>query len=566
MKVDAWIATYPGGEKYLDETVASLKEQGIDPIILNDDRPTEEKWNHAIQWAPKQHKPYLALPHHDDIYLPGWADTLAEYLDSHPDAVAVLCLDYLIDEQGKRIGQTYPAWQEQDSYTFKDLFDLTLKHGNVLRCETVMLNLDVLGDQRYPDKSISGTAHDTQFWFELAAKHPIGIVMKPLVKYRVHPDSDTQQNVVKRDVSIDHLKAMLYASTLRPQDVEFTHVIGLTRALEAKLEAQEANRVRGRMEAGCEFLVCHEPPDAAGTGVVVAHRVRTLNQHEDGKIRYYVYPVEGTDIEVVWQNGLPCVKCPAGAFGDIIDRLKPSKAEFHHLLRWSLDILNAPIPHKELWLHDSYLWCARYHSVHRDGYVCNTPEPKKCADCSGEAVAALEGKRVYLAEVLPKMQRVVANSEYTAKYAKVNLNVNCEVIAPSGAPLAPRTRKKRVGYFGGFGVVKGTPVLLKAWRMLKGEAQLLMFCDVPAEWRTGRKIAGFDDVLVMGGYHRGDLPDLVNLVDLAVVPSINESYGMVKREIEGLGVTTIATDAGGLDGEIPAGDAEALASAIRASL
>jgi glycosyltransferase involved in cell wall biosynthesis len=329
-------------------------------------------------------------------------------------------------------------------------------------------------------------------------------------------------------------------------------------------------------------------------------------------VRYYVYPVPGDKVEVVWSNGLPLVKCPVEAFGDVIERLKPAKIEYHHLLKWPLDILSVPCAQRELYLHDSFLWCARYHSVMRDGAVCNAPEPKKCADCSGESKEFLEKKRAFLAETLPKLNRFIANSAYTAKYALENLSILCEVEIPAGAPLPPYPKKKRVGYFGGFGHVKGTPVLLKAWRILKkgyanprsycinysmvhnedivigfskgttirvsGDprdsviampefgAQLLLFCDVPAEWLTGRKIFGFDDVLVMGSYHRSDLPDLCNLVDLAVVPSINESYGMVKRELDSLGVPVVATSAGGLDGTVQAGDACALAEAIRGAL
>lgn len=561
--VEAWVATYPGGERFLHETVESLREQGIEPKVSNDDRPVYEKWNEAIEVCTSD---YLALPHHDDVYLPNWSAEMSRYLDTHQDVVAAFCLDYLVDEKGKRIGQTYPAWQDKDSYTFADLFDITMKHGNALRCETVMFNRKLLGDMRYPDNSLCGTANDTQFWFELAAKHPIGIVMKPLVKYRVHPDSDTQKNVVGGNRGIDHTKAMAYASKLRPQDVEFTHVMALAKALEQHAEMSEANRVRTRQGNGAEFLVCHEPPDAAGTGVVVAHRVRTLNKNDDGLIRYYVYPVQGTEIAIVWERGVPVIKCPPEAFGDIFDKFKPSRIEYHHLLRWPLDILNAPCDRKELWLHDSFLWCARYHNVNKDGVVCNEPEPKKCAECSGDNIEFLEKKKAFLAEAIPKLHRFVANSQYTADYAKTHLGITCETVAPIGAPLTPRTRKKRVGYFGGFGVVKGTPVLLKAWRMLRGEAQLLMFCDVPAEWKNGRKLVGFDDVLVMGSYHRGDLPDLCNLVDLAVVPSINESYGLIARELRSLGTSVIATRTGGLDGAVAPGDAEALAEAIRDAL
>ena len=562
--VEAWIATYPGANaSFLNQTVESLNEQGISPHVVSDSRLPHLKWNEAIESCTSD---YIFLPHHDDVYLPGYVKELSNYLDTHPSVVAVFCLDYLIDATGKRTGQTKGEWKPKDTYSFKDLFDLTMKHGTVLRCETVMFNRKVLGDMRFPDRSVSGTAHDTQFWFELAAKHPIGIVMKPLVKYRVHAGSDTQMNVLGSSAILDGFKARLYASTLRPQDVDFQYVIALTKHLKAAEDAQESSRVRKRQAVGCEFLVCHEPPDAAGTGVVVAHRVRTLNLDEDGRIRYYVYPVQGTEISTVWQGGVPAIRCPASAFGDIIEQLKPVKIEYHHLLRWSPDILNAPCKRKELWLHDSFLWCARYHSVMPDGTVCNEPTLLKCARCSGHTEEDLSTKKQFLLNSVKCIDRIVANSEYTAKYAKENLGVDCDVVAPSGEPLRTYGRRKRVGYFGGFGPVKGTPVLLQAWRMLAAEAQLLMFCDVPAEWLTGRKLAGFDDVLVMGGYNRMDLPDLGNLVDLAVVPSINESYGMVKREIEGLGIPVVSTSVGGLDGSVPGGDAVALAAAIRAAL
>ena len=558
-RIEALVATYAGGDRFLQETVDSLREQGIEPKVVMDDRLPHLKWNEAIDNCTAD---YLALPHHDDIYLPKWSEEMVAYLEAHPSAVAAFCLDYLIDENGKRVGQTYPAWEDKDSYSFKDLFDLTIRHGNVLRCETVVFNRKVLGDMRFPDRSVSGTAHDTQFWFELAAKHPIGIVMKPLVKYRVHPESDTQKTVVGGSKGMDHFKALRYAMGLRPQDVEFIHRIGVSKRLYEMQEVEESVRVRGRESNGAELLVCHEPPDAAGTGVVVAERVRQGNRNADGKIRYYVYPEKRDDIEVMWQDGVPVVKCPPSAFGDIVERFKPEKVEYHHILRWPADILLAPVPTKELWLHDSYLWCARYHSVNKDGVVCNQPEDKKCADCSGEAVLSLSKKREFLAAAVPKMTRVIANSNYTAIYAREHLGVVCELKNPAGAALKMYPLRKRVGYFGGFGVVKGTPTLLKAWPLLKGKAQLLMFCDLPTDWRSGRKLYGYDDVLVMGGYKRGDLPELCNLIDVAVIPSVNESYGLIKRELESLNVPVVATKVGGLEGDVSPNDAVALAKAI----
>jgi len=557
--VEVLIKTFPGGEKYLEETVESFRAQGVEPVVVNDNRRNYDVWNEAFKTCKAD---YLCCAHHDDVYLPNYIKEMTAYLDAHPEVIAAFSLDYLIDANGKRIGQTNPTWKPQDTYSFADIHRLMCENGNILRCETVMYRVAMVRDMEFPDQSVCERAHDTQFWYMLADKAPLGIVMKPLVKYRVHAESDTQKNVTEH--SLGHFKALEFAANLRPQDVEFNNVMSVANTVVVLTAQSEAARVQTRA-GGVELLVCHEPPENAGTGVVVAERVRTRNLLEDDVLRYYVYPVGGTDVDVVFTEGVPAVKCPPAAFNTVLERLKPSKIEYHHLLGWPLDILNAPCKHKELWLHDSYLWCARYHSVDKTGVVCNAPNPAKCAGCADVSAEILSAKLESL-KGLPKLQRYVANSEYTAKYAKENLGLVCEVVAPKGSPLPRYPRKKRVGYFGGFGVVKGTPVLLKAWRMLEGKAQLLMFCDVPAGWLTGRKLAGFNDVLVMGSYRRNDLPDLCNLVDLAVVPSINESYGMVKRELESIGVHVLATECGGLDGDIPPNAPQALAQAIKAAL
>jgi glycosyltransferase involved in cell wall biosynthesis len=356
-----------------------------------------------------------------------------------------------------------------------------------------------------------------------------------------------------------------FASKLRPQDCEAKDVMAVARHADSLVDIFGKVSVQKRT-SGIEFLVCHELPDAAGTGVVVAHRVRELNKSPDGIARFYVYPSQEKEQVISWADGVLAIRCPVDGFRELVDRMKPSKIEFHHLLRWPLDIITVECPQKELWLHDSFLWCAKYHSVNKDGAVCNEPEIGKCADCSGETAEFLESKKALLNEAVGKLDRFVANSEYTARYAKANLGIDCEVVPPSGEPLSRYGRRKRVGYFGGFGIVKGTPVLLKAWRMLQkagDHPQLLMFCDVPAEWVKGRKLVGFDDVLVMGSYRRDNLPELCNLVDLAVVPSINESYGLVGRELESLGVPVIRTKAGGMEGTVAPGDAEALVVALQ---
>jgi glycosyltransferase involved in cell wall biosynthesis len=113
--------------------------------------------------------------------------------------------------------------------------------------------------------------------------------------------------------------------------------------------------------------------------------------------------------------------------------------------------------------------------------------------------------------------------------------------------------------------VKGIGVLFDAAARMP-DAQFLLFSDVPPELLGGRKVYGFDNVVSMGGYRRSDMGVLSNLFDLAVVPSLCESWGLVKRELETLGCKVIATDAGGLGGNVRPNDPEALAEAIRRGL
>lgn len=563
MQVEIVIATYPGGERYLQETVDSFVEQGVQPSIVNDNRSTDEKWNEAIDECESD---YLCLAHHDDAYLPNYLEEMTGFLDAHPECIAAFCLDYLIDESGKRIGQTPDTPDPLDTYTFADIFSRMTRAGNILRCETVVLRKSMLKGLRYPDRSLCGSAHDTQFWFMLLDRAPIGIVQKRLVKYRIHPESDTQKNVVGKS-DIGHLKALEFAANLRPLDVDFSAHIFIAKGLKQAEEQIEVARIRARSaEGNCEFLVSHEPPDNAGTGVVVAERARRLNRSPDGRTRYYVYPKNGGDAEVRWQAGVPVIECSSNAFADIVARFKPELIEYHHLLRWPFDILRAPCPRKELFLHDSFLWCAAYHSFNvRTGEVCNSPSPEKCLACVGITPEQYKDKRQAVADGLKQMGRIVANSSYTAEYFAKNYGLSCEVVHPHGPELERARASKRVGYFGGFLPVKGVQVLLKAMRVLP-DIQLLMFCDVPAEWLDGRRLVGYPNVVVMGRYSRTDLPGLVLLVDIGVVPSINESFGLVKRELEELCLPVISTNTGGLDGAVPPGDACALAEAIRAAL
>jgi D-inositol-3-phosphate glycosyltransferase len=125
----------------------------------------------------------------------------------------------------------------------------------------------------------------------------------------------------------------------------------------------------------------------------------------------------------------------------------------------------------------------------------------------------------------------------------------------------PLVYNKRLAYFGGFHPTKGVGVLLQAMRRLP-DYQLLMFSNVPKDLMDGRRMYGHPNVFVMGGYRRDELPCLVGLADVVVVPSLFESFGLCAREAEAAGAKVISTRTGGLSGTVEPGNTEALVEAI----
>jgi glycosyltransferase involved in cell wall biosynthesis len=153
-------------------------------------------------------------------------------------------------------------------------------------------------------------------------------------------------------------------------------------------------------------------------------------------------------------------------------------------------------------------------------------------------------------------------------------------------PVNSRNPAPRVGYAAQWSPGKGLHVLLEAWRLVKArlpEAELLL-AGSGRLWKYVDAIPGVRDVVerveaeagkglvqIVGEKKRSEMPKFWGSVNLAVVPSLYESFGMVALEALACGVPVVATDAGGLpdiivDGEcgvlVPAGSAPRLADAL----
>lgn len=166
--------------------------------------------------------------------------------------------------------------------------------------------------------------------------------------------------------------------------------------------------------------------------------------------------------------------------------------------------------------------------------------------------------------------------------------VDLELFAPrKETPRGDRSESIRIGFAGQWSVGKGVPELLTAWSEVKASFPSTQLCLAggPDLWKRDTQPDGTREsnalvgdlerkglVRLSGTIPRSKMPQFWNSVDIAVVPSLSESFGLVGLEALACGVPVIATAVGGLkevvvDGEcgllVPPGDAARLSSALR---
>jgi glycosyltransferase involved in cell wall biosynthesis len=148
----------------------------------------------------------------------------------------------------------------------------------------------------------------------------------------------------------------------------------------------------------------------------------------------------------------------------------------------------------------------------------------------------------------------------------------------------------RVGFAGQWVERKGVEDLLNAWLVVKSKISSaeLVLAGGPGLWKATSEPAGTDTCVThvaemqqagllrsVGAVPRGRMPEFWNSLDVAVVPSRYEPFGLVALEAMACGVPVVATAVGGLkeivqNGEsgilVPPGNPAALAEAVSSLL
>jgi glycosyltransferase involved in cell wall biosynthesis len=137
---------------------------------------------------------YTALYHSDDIYCPNIVQVEVDFLEKNKTVGAVLSSAYEIDKNGKIIGYRKVPKEllrtNKKIYSFENIFKSVLMNGNFLICPSAMVRTEIYKNEiKTWEREKHKTSADLDVWLRISENHPIGIINKFLVKYRVSQSS-----------------------------------------------------------------------------------------------------------------------------------------------------------------------------------------------------------------------------------------------------------------------------------------------------------------------------------------------------------------------------------------
>lgn len=146
----------------------------------------EGNFNRCIDYAEGK---YTAIFHADDIYEPTMVANQVAFLEANLHAGAVFTEASMIDDNANEIGSLKlpKNLKSVDSlYDFEMIFKAVLQYSNFLICPSVMARTDVYkNDIKSWRGDAFGTSADLDVWLRILQFHLIGIIPKPLMRYRI---------------------------------------------------------------------------------------------------------------------------------------------------------------------------------------------------------------------------------------------------------------------------------------------------------------------------------------------------------------------------------------------
>lgn len=135
---------------------------------------------------------YAAIFHADDVYEPEMVAREVAFLERHPEVAAVFTRALLIDAQGAKKGESRipallaKAGGGQAIFGFREAFNAVLKEHNFFVCSSAMARGAVFREHVGKwDGDRFGSSADLGVWLRILEKYRVGIILEPLMRYRL---------------------------------------------------------------------------------------------------------------------------------------------------------------------------------------------------------------------------------------------------------------------------------------------------------------------------------------------------------------------------------------------
>jgi glycosyltransferase involved in cell wall biosynthesis len=169
-----------------DETQAVAESYG-DRVHYHRQRTNRGIYGNVNDGIARARGEFIAAYHADDIYEPNIVEREVAFLQDHPEAGAVFCLDVFVDAEGEEYGRLEVPAEVRGgrSLDWPVVFNTLLTYKNVfLVCPSAMVRAAVHRDVGvYRDDLFKNTS-DLDMWLRIAQKYPIGVLEEYLLRYR----------------------------------------------------------------------------------------------------------------------------------------------------------------------------------------------------------------------------------------------------------------------------------------------------------------------------------------------------------------------------------------------
>jgi glycosyltransferase involved in cell wall biosynthesis len=271
-----------------------------------------------------------------------------------------------------------------------------------------------------------------------------------------------------------------------------------------------------------------------------------------------------------------------------LDDVKPDLVHVHALQTLGRGVIDACVEANirvVVTMHDFWWICGRQFLSNRAQQLCSAVV--SCGMCHCEVNREwLEERNANLLETLSRVDAILAVSESEAEILRANgIGIDPDgppvIVDENGLPPLPERGRRRLDgdrtvflYTGGGEVLKGARIVLDAARLLRDLDGWTLETHGMADFLRVFDITTPDRVVVRPRFAPDEADDVFDRADVLILPSVvRESHSLVTREALSRGMPVITSDTVGPEEVVndrenglivPAGDARALATAMRA--